>query len=183
MSMKKITSLLGFALLALLVTVVSAENVYVPIPMPTATQEGFLYVHVLCGGNVFSHEMYLTNFADNEAQSVYVRPDGTFDKPLTPGKYVLILLDGDKGQREYKYFDIVAGRITRITFIGHAVSSEGPALSTLPTPIPTIPPIHTPVMKCVKNTICTPGYWQLDINLNNVWHPSVCKVIDVCWWT
>jgi hypothetical protein len=87
---------------------------------------GHIYVDVRCQHNLFSQEMILTSFTANEAVSVYLTPDGKFDAELPPGDYVLILLDGNAGHREYRFFTVRSGEITHIDqFIGHAISGGG----------------------------------------------------------
>jgi hypothetical protein len=100
-------------LLLLLVGSVNAENT------------GHVYVTIRCMNNIFSRAMILTSFTNNNADIVWVSPDGKWDSELIPGSYALILLDGNSGQREYRFFDIREGMTTMIDqFIGHAISGN-----------------------------------------------------------
>jgi hypothetical protein len=116
------------------------------VSFASAGPTGHAYTNVRCMHNIFSYEMTLVTFTYNEAMPVYVSPDGYWDSELLVGKYALILLDGDTGHREYRYFEVRADEITHIDpFIGHAISPKG---NTTPEPIPTptVTPIVTPTV-------------------------------------
>jgi hypothetical protein len=126
-----------------------AENIYTPIPAPTPAPFGVLDVTVRCHHNIISQEMILTSFTNNEKTSVYLNPDGTYDTLLVPGDYALILLDGNGGQRESRYFTIQSGYSVQISFIGHGVTFDSgpipaPTPSLIPTEVPTTEPTLTP---------------------------------------
>ena len=105
------------------VSVVSAENTYVPVEQTTQSY-GNLYVTDRCHNNLFSHEMILINLTNNESESIFLNPDGKYDTQIVPGEYSLILLDGNAGHSEYQHFIINAGWTTYVNFIGHAISSD-----------------------------------------------------------
>lgn len=92
----------------------------------SAVPTGYADVSVRCMHNLFSNEMTLTSFTNNAAVLAYVSPDGKWGEELLVGDYALILLDGQGGQREYRYFTVRPEAITHIDpFIGHAISEGG----------------------------------------------------------
>jgi hypothetical protein len=142
--------ILGLFLLAL-IGGAQAENIYTPIPITTPEPFGELNINVRCHHNLISQEMKLTSITNNEEMSVYLNPDGTYDTILVPGDYALILIDGNGGQTEYRYFTIQSGYSVQISFIGHAVTFD-PVTTITPTPtlipsvIPTTEPTPTPTV-------------------------------------
>ena len=152
---KRILVILFTMILLITVTSASPSEQYIPSPALTEEPYGMLYGHVLCMHNLFSKEMVLTiqNFAENS--SIMVGPDGKFNSPLNPGHYQITLIDGNAGHTETKEFDIVAGKITYIWFIGHAISVEEMKPVVTPTPTPTITTVPTIVPTIIPTTIPT----------------------------
>lgn len=141
-------SLLRALILLSLIAGVQAANIYTPIvQMPPTT--GHAYVTIRCMSNCFNYNMVLTSFSENQAENIAAMPDGRWDRELLPGDYVLILMNGNGEQREYRYFTIQAGETTYIDqFIGHAISGKRGNVTSVPTidptQLPTISPATTP---------------------------------------
>jgi hypothetical protein len=168
------------------VSIVSAENTYVPVEQPTVTQSGHLYIHVLCMHNLFSKDMTLTNLDNGQMITLELNPDGTFDTELIAGTYFLVLEDGNAGHSESRMFTIVNGETQHEWFIGHARSVDEvktiitptptpiPTETLSPEPSPTITPEITPTItptatptpeptpRCHKEKVCIPRYWTYD---------------------
>lgn len=90
-----------------------------------ASETGHAYVTVRCQHNIFSNEMILTSFTENTAVREWIGPDGKWDRELAPGNYALILLDGNAGHREYRFFSVRSEETTFIDqFLGHAISTD-----------------------------------------------------------
>lgn len=202
------SKILAGVFLLFLVIGVSAANQYVPVPAPTPALTGHVDVIIRCQHNLFSKEMLLVSFKNNAAISVYITPDGYWGDDLLVGDYALILLDGDKGQREYAFFTVRAGETVTVPLLGHAVSphskkrnvtptvtptivpttSPTPTITITPTPtatptiIPTTVPTPTQTPICHEEKICdTPGYWGVMISCIPIWHPPTdCHTVIVC---
>lgn len=205
--MKTMTIILLLALISVIGTA-SAANLYIPVPTTTPAQSGHVWVNVRCQHNLFSQQMILTSFTNNAAKDVYLSADGKWDDDLVPGDYALILLDGNAGHREYRFFTIRSAESVTFQFVGHAVTfgpgeenvtpvptptpiptitptptaSPTPVPTTVPTPVPTAIPTPVPTPICHTEISCTPGWWGPWIPglWLNTWHPQVCVPIMVC---
>jgi hypothetical protein len=122
---------------------------YVPIPTDPISGTGILEISVLCHHNLFSKEMTMERVDDGTvipftsggritkeqftafkkvegaALNIELRHDGTFSDRYAPGVYAIKLLDGNGGQPEYAVVKVESGFLSRVQFIGHAVSSVG----------------------------------------------------------
>jgi hypothetical protein len=121
-----ITKSIGLIFLVLMMTTLVSAGGYEPIlPNPT-DGTGSVEISVLCHNNIFSMEMVLTNdIAPGESIVIYLDHAGTYNDRFVPGDYTVKLLDGNGGQPETQKFRVDAGYLTRVTFIGHAISGFG----------------------------------------------------------
>ena len=71
---------------------------------------------------------------DNETMSFNI--DGHQDYLLAAGQFVIELTNGDRGNPEYAYVNVVPGNDYHITFLGHAASIVGVPLVTGPSKSP-----------------------------------------------
>jgi len=137
----------------LLMVMVSVSPVvaggYKPISQFTMNGFGTLSVTDLCQHNLLSKEMYIQRVVDGSfmppftngarvdklfydkfekvpgSLDVELGHDGKFVQDLAAGIYGIRLADGDKGQSEYAIVQIFDGQISRVVFVGHAVSNRG----------------------------------------------------------
>ena len=120
---------------------------YVPIPTDPMSGTGILEISVLCHHNLFSKEMTMERVDDGNAipftnggriskeefaaltkvsgapLNIELRHDGTFSDRYAPAVYAIKLLDGNGGQPEYAIVKVEAGFLSKVQFIGHAVSN------------------------------------------------------------
>jgi hypothetical protein len=122
-----ITKSIGLIFLVLMMITISVSaGGYEPILPDPTDGSGAVEITVLCHQNIFSNKMILTNnIAPGESKEIYLDHAGTFNDRFVPGDYTVKLLDGNGGQPETQKFRIDAGYLTRVSFIGHAVSNVG----------------------------------------------------------
>lgn len=167
--------------------------------MPGVSAEdrmGHVFVTVRCHHNLFSDDMILTSFTENDATTVHLTPDGKYDAGLAPGEYVLILLDGNAGKREYAYFTITEGQSAYVSFIGHAVTFEydEKTPAPTPTPVPTVTPTPEPtpyvyhpataLFFADPTEYCAPANvafwdWSMEFPINWDWYVNGVKFSDI----
>jgi hypothetical protein len=171
---------------------------YLPVPVDPVTGTGVLEISVLCRHNLFSKAMTIERVDDGNTipftsgkllekdqfnqfnktggtTTIELRHDGTFSERYAPAIYAIKLLDGNGGQPEYSIVRVDAGHLSKVQFIGHAVSM----VKKQPEPEPEDP---------CKDLVVTAGdihrvgllYWfQVDVtNPNDVFTISDVVITD-----
>lgn len=119
---------------------------YIPIQNDLLGVTGILDISVRCHHNLFSKQMTIERVDEGNTipfisgdrvsmeqfnafkkeggeVNIELRPDGTFSDGYVPATYAIKLLDGNGGQPEYSVVRVDGGYLSRVQFIGHAVSS------------------------------------------------------------
>jgi hypothetical protein len=77
------------------------------------------------GGRISKEQFTALTKVSGAPLNIELRHDGTFSDRYAPAVYAIKLLDGNGGQPEYAVVKIESGFLSRVQFIGHAVSSVG----------------------------------------------------------
>lgn len=121
----------------------------------TQLMTGTVIVTLRCAGNTLSPTVEIWNDLDPETKLIRdIMPNGELEEPLIPGNFTAYLPDGNGGQPETAHFNIVAQKIARVTFIGHAISQEDASRVVAPQPT------TTPIPDCHWGRVCDPGHWE-----------------------
>ena len=114
----------------LMVPMVAASNAdndlytskYAATPQTTETL-GMMTGQLRAGMPGLTTGVSVTELATGAVRTLEIRPDGTFEMTGTPGRYLITIADGNGGQPEQAYFNIVAGQVSQIEseLLGHAI--------------------------------------------------------------
>ena len=142
---------------------------------------GTVIINLRCAGNTLSPTVEIWNdLAPEDKLTRDIMPNGELEEQLIPGNFTAYLPDGNGGQPETAHFNIVAQKISRVTFTGHAVSqAETPQIEPEPT--------ETPEPDCHWERICDPGHWGQKCYGHGhhkvcfpIWIPGCCHNVLVC---
>ena len=121
---------LALVLMAFLVVPVMAANSdndlytnkYAATPQTTETL-GMMKGQLRAGMPGLTTGVNVTELATGAVRTLEILPDGTFEMTGTPGRYLITIADGNGGQPEHAYFNIVAGQVSQIEseLLGHAI--------------------------------------------------------------
>ena len=121
---------LALVLMAFLVVPVMAANSdndlytnkYAATPQTTETL-GMMKGQLRAGMPGLTTGVNVTELATGAVRTLEILPDGTFEITGTPGRYLITIADGNGGQPEHAYFNIVAGQVSQIEseLLGHAI--------------------------------------------------------------
>ena len=124
-------AVLGLVLVAfLMVPMVAASNAdndlytskYAATPQTTETL-GMMKGQLRAGMPGLTTGVNVTELSTGAVRTLEILPDGTFEMTGTPGRYLITIADGNGGQPEHAYFNIVAGQVSQIEseLLGHAI--------------------------------------------------------------
>ena len=147
----------------------------------TDLMTGTVIINLRCAGNTLSPTVEIWNDLAPEDKIIRdIMPNGEFEEQLIPGNFTAYLPDGNGGQPETAHFNIVAQKIARVTFTGHAITQTAPEVIA---PQPT----ETPGPICHWERVCNPGHWEQQCIGHGhhsvcfpVWIPGCCQNIWVC---
>lgn len=147
----------------------------------TDLKVGTVIINLRCAGNTLSPTVEIWNDLAPEDKIIRdIMPNGELEEQLIPGNFTAYLPDGNGGQPEIAHFNIVAQKIARVTFTGHAITQTAPEIIA---PKPT----QTPGPDCHWERVCDPGYWEQKCFGHGhhricipYWVPGCCHSVWVC---